>query len=62
MNVFNSILDDTRFPRIAYFDNEVRLSHADIKACAQVLIRFPAHVQGAQQGISILEGTRSFAA
>ena len=52
--MFNSILDDTRFPEIAYFDNEDRLVHADVKTCAQVLSRFPAQIHGAQQGICIL--------
>lgn len=50
----NTILDDTHFPQIAYFDNEVRLTHADVEALTQVFSPFPARTQGAQQGICIL--------
>ena len=50
----NEILGNSKFKEISYFDNEVRLAHSDVEACAQVLSRFPARIQGAQQGICIL--------
>ncbi|KAA6184830.1 AMP-binding protein [Thiohalocapsa marina] len=50
----NSILDNTCLAEIAYFDNDVTLTHEDVEACAQVLSRLSGHVQGVQQGICIL--------
>lgn len=55
MNPLNSILDDSEFARIQYFDNESSLTQADILTCASALATHtPCRIDGVQQGICIL--------
>ena len=51
----NTILDNSAFSRIGYFDNESSLTQADVLTCACALATHsPSRIDGVQQGICIL--------
>lgn len=55
MNPLNSILDDSEFARIQYFDNESSLTQAHVLTCVSPLATHsPSRIDGVQQGICIL--------